>query len=151
MRVATSAAVVWVSVPTAHRRFVVWAGSGVFDALHRKIRDRLGAAGDLDWSAATLDAAGMRAKKRGSLTGSSPVDRRKKGSKIHTISDANGIPLVTGVSAGNTHDSGCCNRWSNRSREFGRSVARVVADPSNYVPIRVTTTTSIAAGCVLAG
>ncbi len=44
-------------------------------------------------------------EKRGSLTGRSPVDRGKKGSKIHIISDANGIPLVTGVSAANTHDS----------------------------------------------
>lgn len=52
-----------VSVPTAHRRFMVWADSGVFDALHREILDRLGAAGDLDWSAAILDAASVRAKK----------------------------------------------------------------------------------------
>jgi IS5 family transposase len=44
-------------------------------------------------------------RKRGSLTGRSPVDRGKKGSKIHIISDANGIPLTTGVSAGNSHDS----------------------------------------------
>ncbi|MBF6189528.1 MULTISPECIES: IS5 family transposase [Nocardia] len=93
-----------VSVPTAHRRFMVWADAGVFEALHRAILDRLGLAGDLDWSAAILDAASVRAKK-GSLTGRSPVDRGKKGSKIHVISDANGIPLVTGVSAGNTHDS----------------------------------------------
>ena len=35
----------------------------------------------------------------------SPVDRGKDGSKIHVISDANGIPLTTGVSAANTHDS----------------------------------------------
>ncbi|MEU4842463.1 IS5 family transposase [Nocardia testacea] len=88
-----------VSVPTAHRRFMVWADAGVFDALHREILDRLGAAGDLDWSAASVRA------KKGSLTGRSPVDRGKKGSKIHIISDANGIPLVTGVSAANTHDS----------------------------------------------
>ncbi len=93
-----------VSVPTAHRRFIVWAETGVFDALHREILDRLGAAGDLDWSAAILDAASVRAK-RGSLTGRSPVDRGKKGSKIHVISDASGIPLTTGVSAANTHDS----------------------------------------------
>jgi len=52
-----------VSVPTAHRRFMVWADAGVFDALHRAILDRLGAAGDLDWSAAILDAASVRAKK----------------------------------------------------------------------------------------
>jgi hypothetical protein len=35
----------------------------VFDALHREILDRLGAAGELDWIAAILDAASIRAKK----------------------------------------------------------------------------------------
>lgn len=94
-----------VSVPTAHRRFMAWAEDGVFDRLHREVLDRLGAAGDLDWTSAILDAASVRAKKGGSLTGRSPVDRGKHGSKIHVISDANGIPLTTGVSAGNTHDS----------------------------------------------
>lgn len=44
-------------------------------------------------------------KKGGSLTGPSPVDRGKKGSKIHILSEAEGIPLVVGLSAANTHDS----------------------------------------------
>ncbi len=52
-----------VSVPTAHRRFTTWARAGVFDELHRRVLDRLGAGGDLDWSAAILDAAHVRAKK----------------------------------------------------------------------------------------
>jgi hypothetical protein len=33
------------------------------------------------------------------------VDRGKPGSKMHVLPDANGLPLVVGVSAGNTHDS----------------------------------------------
>ncbi|KSZ55919.1 transposase [Rhodococcus pyridinivorans KG-16] len=52
-----------VSVPTAHRRFAAWVKSGVFDELHRQVLDRLGSAGELDWSAAILDAAHVRAKK----------------------------------------------------------------------------------------
>ena len=44
-------------------------------------------------------------KKGGPLTGPSPVDRGKRGSKIHVLSDANGIPLVVGISGANTHDS----------------------------------------------
>lgn len=55
-----------VSVPTAHRRFTTWVRAGVFDELHRRVLDRLGAGGDLDWSAAILDAAHVRAK-RGAL------------------------------------------------------------------------------------
>nr|WP_217999454.1 IS5 family transposase [Rhodococcus wratislaviensis] len=94
-----------VTVPTAHRRFPVWATAGVFERLHREVLDRLGSAGELDWTAAILDAASVRAKKGDRLTGPSPVDRGKKGSKIHVPSEANGIPLVVDVSAANTHDS----------------------------------------------
>ncbi|NKY37223.1 hypothetical protein HGA13_29740 [Nocardia speluncae] len=49
------------SVPTAHRRFMVWAGTGVFDALHREVLDRLEAAGELNWNVAILNAASLRA------------------------------------------------------------------------------------------
>ena len=52
-----------VSVPTAHRRFIQWAKAGVFDRSHRAVLDRLGVAGELDWSAAILDAASVRAKR----------------------------------------------------------------------------------------
>jgi transposase len=38
------------------------------------------------------------------LTGPNPVDRGKSGSKIHVLSDAGGLPMVTGVSAANTND-----------------------------------------------
>src|SRR3954453_9693618 len=44
-------------------------------------------------------------EKGGELTGPSPVDRGKPGSKMHVLSDANGLPLLVGVSAANTHDS----------------------------------------------
>lgn len=33
------------------------------------------------------------------------MDRGKPGSKMHFLSDANGLPLLVGISAGNTHDS----------------------------------------------
>jgi transposase len=33
------------------------------------------------------------------------VDRGKAGSKMHVLSDANGLPLLVGLSAANTHDS----------------------------------------------
>jgi hypothetical protein len=44
-------------------------------------------------------------RKGETLTGPNPVDRGKNGSKIHVLSEAAGLPLVTGVSAANTHDS----------------------------------------------
>ncbi|MFH8753984.1 transposase [Streptomyces rimosus] len=45
------------------------------------------------------------APKGGSLTGPNPVDRGKKGSKLHVLSDAQGIPLAVAVSGANMHDS----------------------------------------------
>ncbi len=42
---------------------------------------------------------------RGDLTGPNPVDRGKKGSKIHLITDRQGLPLSMAISGANTHDS----------------------------------------------
>ncbi|PBC93795.1 DDE family transposase [Streptomyces sp. Ag82_O1-15] len=49
---------------------------------------------------------GQRAgSERGDLTGPNPVDRGKKGSKIHLITERIGLPVSIGISAANTHDS----------------------------------------------
>lgn len=40
-----------------------------------------------------------------SLTGPTPVERAKKGSKLHMLSGAQGIPLTVAVSGANLHDS----------------------------------------------
>ncbi|MFG2896038.1 IS5 family transposase [Streptomyces zaomyceticus] len=93
-----------VSKSTAHRRFLIWSRAGVWGRLHEEILHRLDDAGLLDLSRAVLDSAHVRAR-RGELTGPSPVDRGKAGSKMHVLSDANGLPLLVGVSAANTHDS----------------------------------------------
>ncbi|GAA3472083.1 hypothetical protein GCM10018965_066360 [Nonomuraea roseola] len=42
---------------------------------------------------------------RGDLTGPNPVDRGKKGSKIHLITERTGLPISVAISAANTHDS----------------------------------------------
>jgi transposase len=54
-----------ISTPTAHRRFTEWTGLGIFDALHRAALDVLGAAGQIDWSRASVDAMHVRAVKGG--------------------------------------------------------------------------------------
>lgn len=94
-----------VSHQTAHRRFTEWSEAALWAKLHRAVLDRLGAAGEIDWSRAIVDGASIRAKRGGSLTGPNPVDRGKSGSKIHVLSDRNGLPVALGVSAANMHDS----------------------------------------------
>ncbi|OAH12777.1 hypothetical protein STSP_38140 [Streptomyces jeddahensis] len=44
------------------------------------------------------------------------MDRGKPGSKMHVLSDANGLPLVVGISAANTHDSEALARDLAKSR-----------------------------------
>lgn len=45
----------------------------------------------------------MRAK-GGELTGPNPVDGGKPGSKLCLLSNANGLPLVVGITTANTHN-----------------------------------------------
>ncbi len=45
------------------------------------------------------------AREGGSSTGPNPVDRGKKGSKLHVLSEAQGIPPALAVSGANAHDS----------------------------------------------
>jgi transposase len=53
------------SSTTCWRRLTEWANAGVFDALHLKVLDLLGAAGRLDWSRAMVDTMSVRAKRGG--------------------------------------------------------------------------------------
>ncbi|MEU5697367.1 transposase [Streptomyces aurantiacus] len=85
-----------VSPATAHRRFTAWIRAGPWRRLHRAVLDELGARGELDRASAIVDAASVRAE-RGTLTGPNPVDRGKKGSKLHVVSEAQGIPLAVAV------------------------------------------------------
>ncbi len=41
---------------------------------------------------------------KGELTGPNPVDRGKRGSKIHLLVDRAGLPPSVGISAANTHN-----------------------------------------------
>ncbi|MGK5544046.1 IS5 family transposase [Streptomyces sp. URMC 127] len=94
-----------VAKSTAHCRFLMWSRAGVWGRLHEAVLHRRGDAGLVDMTRAVLDSAHVRAKKGGELTGPSPVDRGKPGSRMHILSDANGLPLLVELSAANTHDS----------------------------------------------
>src|SRR3954453_21244888 len=47
---------------TCWRRLRDWQAAGVWEALHRALLDRLGAADRIDWSRASLDCASVPAK-----------------------------------------------------------------------------------------
>ncbi|MFJ3971217.1 IS5 family transposase [Streptomyces parvus] len=90
---------------TAHRRFTHWTEARVWAELHRLVLDEPGSRGELDRSRCAIDSVSLRAAKGGPLTGPNPTDRGKLGSKIHLITDRNGLPLSLGISGANMHDS----------------------------------------------
>src|SRR3569832_951554 len=86
------------------RRLQEWQAAGVWDRLHHELVNRLRAADVIDWSRATVDSSSVRAVGGGEKTGPNPTDRRKKGSKHHILTDANGIPLADTLTGANQHD-----------------------------------------------
>ncbi len=58
---------------TCWRRLRDWQAAGVWDRLHRDLLDRLGEAGQIDWSRVSLDAASIPAKR--GATRSAPTRR----------------------------------------------------------------------------
>ena len=52
---------------TCWRRLRDWQAAGVWQRLHQVLLDRLGVAGQIDWSRASVDAQSIPAPKRGAL------------------------------------------------------------------------------------
>jgi transposase len=89
---------------TCWRRLRDWQADGTWDKIHKTLLDGLRGADKIDWSRALIDSSFVRAASGGGATGPSPVDRSKPGSKHHLITDANGIPLASSVTAANVND-----------------------------------------------
>jgi transposase len=89
---------------TAWRRLRDWQAAGVWDRLHSELLRRLNAVGQLDWSTGVVDGSHIRALRGGPLTGRSPVDRARTGSKHHLIVDRHGIPLAATLTGGHRND-----------------------------------------------
>src|SRR5688500_10879594 len=89
---------------TCRRRLRDWQADGTRDKIHTILLDRLRGADKIDWSRALIDRSFVRAADGGGATGPSPVGRAKPGSKHHVITDANGIPLASSVTAANVND-----------------------------------------------
>ena len=89
---------------TCWRRLRNWQAAGVWDQLHRVLLDELREADEMDWSRAAVDSASVRALAGGPKSGTNPTDRAKPGSKHHVITDGQGIPLATTLTAANVID-----------------------------------------------
>lgn len=77
------------------------------------------------------------------------MDRGKKGSKIHLLTDRSGLPLSIGISAANTHDSLGLEPLVRGIPPI-RSVAPDGAVPPSSMLTRDTTTTTCVNGSAAA-
>jgi transposase len=94
-----------ISKSTAHRGFLNWSRAGVRGRLHEAVLHRLDDSGLIDVTRAVLDTAHVRAEKGANSQVRAPWTGGKQGSSMRVLSDANGLPLLVGVPAGNIHDS----------------------------------------------
>jgi transposase len=69
---------------TVWRRLHDWQAAAAWQRLHKTLLDKLNAAGAIDWPASVVDGSHIRAL-QGALTGPSPVDRGRTGSKQRTL------------------------------------------------------------------
>ena len=71
---------------TCWRRLRDWQEAGVWEALHRALLDRLGDAGQIDWSRASLDSASIPAKKGATQPGRiQRIGARPRGSPARSL------------------------------------------------------------------
>jgi transposase len=89
---------------TCWRRLRDWYRAGVWVAIQRRFLNYLRGEQRLDFSRFLIDSSHVRAVGGGAQTGPSPVDRRKLGSKIHLLVDAQGVPLTHRLTAANRND-----------------------------------------------
>lgn len=84
--------------------------------------------------------------KRGPLTGPNPTDRGKAGSKIHLLTDRNGLPLSLGISGANMHDSQGLEPLVRGIPPIRSRRGPADGGPPSSTRIRATTTTTCADG-----
>jgi hypothetical protein len=75
----------------------------VWERVHRELLSRLNATGRIDWSRGSWTQT-TSALLEGDLTGPSPVDRARAGSKHHLMVDAAGVLLALALTGGNRND-----------------------------------------------
>ncbi|MFG3588752.1 IS5 family transposase [Streptomyces sp. NPDC047990] len=89
---------------TCWRRVRDWNQADVWQRLHEVLLAELNAASRLDCTRCVADSSRVRAPKRESQTGPSPVDRGRVGSKHHLITDGHGTSLAVLLTGGNRND-----------------------------------------------
>lgn len=89
---------------TLHQYFQHWQRRGIFLKIMVMMLRFYARQRDIQWLWQALDSKSCPAPLGGQETGKSPVDRSKRGSKIHLLVDQRGAPLAVQISGANVHD-----------------------------------------------
>jgi putative transposase len=108
---------------TIHDRFQQWQQNGVFERLMREFAKFYDQRRGIKWQWQAIDSKSCPAPLGGQETGKSPVDRAKRGSKLHILVDGCGAPLAVYITGANTHD-----KWLVDEVVFSIVVPRPKAD-----------------------
>jgi putative transposase len=89
---------------TLHERFQEWQQAGIFQKVWILMLRFYARRHDIQWLFQAIDSKACPAPLGGEKTGKSPVDRGKRGSKIHLLVDQRGAPLALHITSANVHD-----------------------------------------------
>src|SRR5215210_6356144 len=113
---------------TLRRRLDGWGATAVLRRVHvaliRMVRSGPEGA---PWDV-VVDSCSVRAKHGGELTGPSPTDRGKAGTKYHVVVSTEGIPLGAVPSAANVHDTRLFPHLLHLALAVCAAIGRLYAD-----------------------
>jgi len=89
---------------TLHQRFQEWQQAGVFVKIMQRMVRFYAQQQGIQWQFQSIDSKSCSAPLGGTETGKSPVDRGKRGSKLHLLVDQRGAPLAVQITGANIHD-----------------------------------------------
>src|SRR4051794_41341423 len=113
---------------TLRRRLDSWSTTAVLRRVHvaliRMVRSGPEGA---PWDV-VVDSCSVRAKHGGALTGPSPTDRGKAGTKYHVVVATDGTPLGAVPSAANVHDTRLFPHLLRLAQAVDAAIGRLYAD-----------------------
>ena len=89
---------------TLHQRFQLWQQTGVFSQVLSLMARFYQRKRGIAWQFQAIDSKSCPSPLGGTASGPSPVDRGKRGSKLHILVDQWGAPLSVQVTGANMHD-----------------------------------------------
>ena len=93
------------STSTVYKYFKFWCKNGMFNRVYKKSLRVYSSRKRISWKYQAIDATIVKAYRGGEVLGKNRLDKGRKGSKIHTLVDQNGIPLSFMVTGANYHES----------------------------------------------